>query len=562
MFENLKLLRNWYKLARPNKKYWAISIMGVILAYTCLIIAPIFTAKVVISITAGDYVNTAIYLTVVFALLALRNMFWHINYAIFNKLIGSIYGRINGLFVDKMLKATPNNFRHTSKEKLLNIVHTDVYNLSEIADRCAVCIGRIVMLIATIIIIFFINPWVGLIVVMADILNFFLLNALENRRAKFVKKIREDHDKQYKKFGEIIDTRNTINELSLNRRLEKNYKNYLDGYIYDLGRKTRADSSITNGFFVFYNFLIFLLTLGMVFLVSNGQLSVEMYFIIVPYIANGIETTNLVFEFIPYVKNSGIYCSRVKTVLNFTEKKNIPVGDIDNDDVIGYMDFDNVSYNSNDDGDPSLKDITLRIKGLKTTLIMGPKNSGKRTIFHLMHRNIKPQTGEISIDGLNIFEYSTRIFNKNFNYLSTRPTFFNGSILHNLKMIDNNMTHISNACRQVGIMQYINALPQQMHTNILSLPYEKQYLLGLARVLLTKAEIIALYEIPSDFSKEEQKNLKTILNSLRGKRTLIIFSASSLYASIADKIVTIDKGRIKDIELTNHKFLGWEKNDL
>lgn len=559
MFENLKLLRNWYKLAKPNKKYLAISTSAVIMAYVCVIIAPLFAAKVVISVTSADYANAAIFLTVVFGLLATRNIFWHVNYLIFNKLIGSIYQRVNETFADKMLKAKSSNFNKTSKEKLINIIHTDVYSFSEIADRLAMCIGRILMLVATIIIICFINIWVGLVVIIADVLNFFLLNALENKRAKSVKKIREDHDKQYKKFSEIVDARTAINELNLNRRLEKNYHNYLNGYVYDLGKKTIADSSIANGFFVFYNFIIFLLTLGMVLLVSQGQLSIEMYFVIVPYITTGIETTNLVFEFIPYIKNSAIYASRIKAVLNFTEKKNLPVGDIENDEIIGFMDLDNVCYNGNMDGDPALKDITLRIKGLQTTLIIGPKNSGKRTIFHLMHRNIKPDSGELSIDGLNIFQYSTRVFNKNFNYLSTRPTFFNSSILQNLKMIDSNMTRISEALRQVGVMQYIQSLPQNIHTNILALPYEKRYMIGLARVLLTKAEIIALYEIPSDFTKEEQKNLKEILNSIRGKRTLIIFSASNTYANIADKIVTIEDGQIKNISLTNNLFIGWEQ---
>jgi len=116
MFENLKLFRNWYRLARPNKKYWIISCIAVILAYTCVIIAPLFAAKVVISITAGDYAMTAVYLSVVFGLLAIRNIFWNINYTVFNKLIGSIYGRMNDLFIKKILNATPDNFRKTQKK--------------------------------------------------------------------------------------------------------------------------------------------------------------------------------------------------------------------------------------------------------------------------------------------------------------------------------------------------------------------------------------------------------------------------------------------------------------
>ncbi len=562
MFENFKLFRNWYKLARPNKKIWTISSLSVVLVYACILIALVFSAKVVVAITSGDYIDAVINLSIVFGLLLLRNAFWHINYYTYSKLVGSVYGRLNDEFIQKILKANPCNFYKTSKEKLINIVHSDIFSLAEIADKFAICCGRIFMLIATIIIIFVINPWVGLTVILVDILNFIVLNALEKRRSRCVKKIREDRDQQYQQFCEIIDTRDTINELSLNNSLGKKYRSGITNYRKNLHRKTMADSSIAQGFFVFYSFIIFVLTLGMVFLLYKEQLSVEMYFIIVAYITSGIETTNLVFEFIPYMKNSGIYCSRIKDVLNFTEKNNLCDGDIDLDDVIGYIDLDNVYYNG-DDNNPAVSDITLRIKGLQTTYIIGASGSGKRTLFHLMHRDIRPTSGEVSMDGLNILEYSKRVFSKNFSFLGTVPTFFNESILQNLKMVNSNLSNINAVCEQVGLMPYIKSLPQKMRTNILSLPYEKQYLLGLARALLTGAEAIALYELPNNLTKSEKNNIKQALLSIQGKRTLIIFSANSDYISVADKVVTMENGSIKEIAFTNNRpYLGWRQRDI
>ncbi len=561
MFENLKLFRNWYRLAKPNKSIWFISSFAVVLAYTCLLIAPLFSAKAVVCITSGNYWGASLHLFIVFCLLALRNVFWVINYRVYNKLIGSIYGRLNNLFVEKMLCAKSSNFKKTPKEKIMNIVHSDVYSLAEVADKSAICAGRIFMLVVTIIILLFINIWVGFAVIIANILNFILLNYLETRRAKCVKKLREDNDIQYQKFCEIVDSRQTINDLALNQTLKKRYNNHIKTYIDDLGKKTNADSSVAQGFFVFYNFMIFVLTLAMVLLVSKGQLSVEMYFIIVPYITNGIETTSLVFEFMPYLKNSGIYASRIKTVLEFTEKEEIPVGDIENNNLIGYMEFSDVSYKGDKEGNPSLKNINLRINALQTTLIIGAKSSGKRTLFHLMHRNILPKSGEISLDGLNILEYSNKVFSQNFNYLTTRPNFFNGSIIQNLKLVNKNRNKILAVLSELNLIDYINGLPQKIYTNILTLPFDKQYLLGLARVLLTGAEVIALYEFPSGLSADEKQNIKNLLYSLMGKRTIVLFSSNESLADISDKVVYIERGQIKQIQYTNNRhFFGWERD--
>ena len=536
--------------AKPSKKYFSISSIAIILAYCCEIIIPLFAAKVIIAINASSWWSAALYLTIAFGFLTLAGIFRHINYAVFNKLVESVFKRLSLEFVNKMYKAKNFNFKKTPKEKLLNILHTEIYNLSDDADKAAICIGRIFMLIVTIIIIFTINIWVGLAVIVCDIINFILLNWLENKRAKQQKKIREDIDEEYSLFSEIIESKEMVDDFNLNNKMIKKFDNHLNTYIKDLGKKTYTDSYVSNGYHVFYSFLIFVLTLGAVFLTSQGRLSIETYFIIVPYITSGIETTNKVFEFMPYIKNSKIYVSRVKNVLNFVEKEEIEFGDINNDNVTGFMSFNNVCYGGDTEGNPKVKDISFRINAMQTTLITGSKKSGKRTIFHLMHRKIKPKSGEITMDEIDIYKYNKKVYTTNFNYLSTHPTFFNKSILYNLKIVNSDKDYMVKILNKLNLMDYINSLPNKIYTNIFSLPFDKQYLIGLARTLLTNAEIIALYEFPSSITAEERNNIKNIIKTLRGKRTIIIFSSNDFFVDISDKIVNIERGLVSKISFT------------
>lgn len=556
MLENLKTLKNWWKFAKPNKKLFCLSSFAVILAYTCLILAPLFAAKVIIAINAQNWWGAVLYLSIVFGLLCLRQLFWHMNYYFYNKIVGSVFKRLNLEFVDKVYNAKNSNFIKTPKEKLLNILHTEIFNLGDTADKAAMCIGRIYMLIVTVIIIFTINVWVGIAVIACDVINFLLLNFLETRRTKRQKQIREDIDQEYTLFSKIIDSKDVANDFNLNKKVKAKYSGHLNKYIDDLGKKTRADSSISNGFYMFYNFIIFILTLGAVFLTSRGNLSIETYFIIVPYITSGIETTNQVFEFMPYLKNSSIYVQRVKDILNFNEKPNMSFGDIENDDVVGFVDFDEVSYVGDKEGNPQVKDLSFRIGAMKTTLVHGSKNSGKRTIFKLLHRELKQDQGEITLDGINIFEYSKKVYTTNFNYVSTHPVFFNGSILYNLKMICKNKEEIITVLQKLNLLEYINKLPNKIYTNVLTLPFDKQYLLAIARTLLTKAEVIAIYEMPNNLIQSEKENIFQILSSLHGKRTIVIFSSDERFASISDKIIKIERGKIKSIEVKNYeKFI-------
>ena len=105
----IKILREWSKLAKPNKLLLFFSFFMVVLVQVCFIVAPIYSAKTTVSITNGKYTETIIYLCVVFGILLLRKTFWHFNYKIYPYLVKSVYNRINQEFIEKSLNETGNH---------------------------------------------------------------------------------------------------------------------------------------------------------------------------------------------------------------------------------------------------------------------------------------------------------------------------------------------------------------------------------------------------------------------------------------------------------------------
>ena len=548
----IKTMKDWWKLAKPSKKYYFLVFFLVVLTQiTLLIVAPIFTAKVTVSITNQKYTRAIIYLCVGFSILLARKTFWHFEYMCYAPLIKSTYNRLNNEFVNKALHARSANFKTTSKEQILNILHTDNFTVAEFGEKTSIAFARLLIVLVNIIVIFTINAVAGAIVVVADILDFMMLAWASNRRQKWHKLTRQSHDEQYEKFSEIIDAREAISDLGIEKRVKQEYNDVLDTYIKRLHKRDFWDSIYANYYAAFYEFLILVATIISVILVTKG-LSIETYFIIVSYISNGISNTKDLFSVIKEFDNVNTASSRVKTVLNFTERDEVEVGKNTLTDIMGNLCFSNVSYKKDDEGNPWLKNFDILFNENQTCLILGTRSCGKRTIFNMLRRAIEPDDGQITLSGVNLYEFTTKSYLENFSYVTTHPTFFKGSIMKNLQLKEKNKKVIYQTCRELGIYNYIMGLQKKFNTDISTIPYDKLYLIGLARAILTGSQVLAIYEFPDALTEKEKKNIKQILHAMQGTRTILIFSAKDYCQDISDKIITIEKGEITNISYTQN----------
>ncbi len=543
-FKNFKV---WYTLARPNKKYWFLCYLFVVLSQVCVLIAPTFAARTTVCVTSGDYMGALIYLVVVFLILFLQKTFWHIDWLFYGKLVKSVYNRINLELMDKVLIAKNANYENVSKEQLLNIINTDVNAVADFADKLATALGRLTMMLVTVVVVFTINVYAGIIVFVADILDFLIMNWFNTRRQAWVKKIRNSTDEQYQKFSEIIEKKETIIDLSLENEKKKDYEKTLNGYVKNLQGRTIWDSAKSNYYEVFYSFLILVGTLICLLMVSQNVMVPVTYFLVVTYITNGIKDMKDVLSVITNYKDACVSSVRVNAVLNFVEKEKIKFGSFSLPEIMGSICFEKVEYKRDEDKNPTLKNFDVLIREKETCLIYGPRNCGKRTVFNMLRRSITPLSGQILIDGVNILEYNKDSYRETTSYVTTSPVFFKGSIIKNLTMIEKNRKIVYEICREVGVYEYIQSLPKKFKTDISTLPYEKQYLLSLARSILTNSDILLLYEFPQKLEESDRENIKELLNKMHGTRTIIIFSAQDYCIEIVDKIVEIEKGKIKNI---------------
>ena len=252
MNSNISQLRSWYAIAKPNKWHFFVSYFSMTLAYGCNIISPVFAAQAITAITVADYRSAVINLILEFLIVALSYTFKHCNYYIFSKLIGGTYISLNNKILNKVMQAKTSNFSKFPKESILNLLHTDIYNVANFSDKLAIAIAKITRVLVTIVTIFCINWGAGLVVLAVDILNFFMLSRLNDKRLRYIKEIRDNADRRCQKMNQIADSRALSRELNLREQLSHEYMVLANKYQKSEHGRTMNQSYVDNLYAIFY----------------------------------------------------------------------------------------------------------------------------------------------------------------------------------------------------------------------------------------------------------------------------------------------------------------------
>ena len=131
------------------------------------------------------------------------------------------------------------------------------------------------------------------------------------------------------------------------------------------------------------------------------------------------------------------------------------------------------------------------------------------------------------------------------------------SIRENFSLVDKNIENQIKDCKRVGIHDYIMSLKDGYHTklekNAENISSGQKQLLALARVLLSKSEVLLFDEVTSTLDMNTSKKVMKILKDLKKDHTILMITHKPSLMKMADDILVIDKGRL--VARGNHKKL-------
>lgn len=208
---------------------------------------------------------------------------------------------------------------------------------------------------------------------------------------------------------------------------------------------------------------------------------------------------------------------------------------------------------------PALKDVSFTIPKGKKVALVGSSGSGKSTIAKLLLKYYEVEEGEITIDGVDIDEYSNDSYRRGVSYVPQNIELFSKSIYDNIRVSKQNasLEEVKDAAKAADAHDFIKRLPMQYHTfleeagNGLS-GGEKQRI-ALARAFLKDNEFYIMDESTSNLDFATENIIFDMIYNKFRKRTMLIIAHRLATIKKCDVIIVMDKGEI--IEQGSHEEL-------
>jgi subfamily B ATP-binding cassette protein MsbA len=206
---------------------------------------------------------------------------------------------------------------------------------------------------------------------------------------------------------------------------------------------------------------------------------------------------------------------------------------------------------SNDSSFKNLQDINLEIPLNKTIAFVGKSGSGKSTLINIITGLLKPNSGEVNIDGVNLNEINLDDWRSKIGYIAQESVIFSDTILNNITSWDYNKNEdymrLWNVIKMSHLDEIIkndNDLIREVGDRGVSLSGGQKQRIAIARELYRNPKILILDEATSALDSETEKSIIESLEELNGKITIIVIAHRLSTIKNSDVINIIEDGKI------------------
>ena len=226
---------------------------------------------------------------------------------------------------------------------------------------------------------------------------------------------------------------------------------------------------------------------------------------------------------------------------------------VEPDKIYGLTVFENITFQYPDTEVSSVKNLSLEIKANETIAIVGASGSGKSTLISLIPRLYEIQGGSISIDGIDIREYSLAELRSLISVVSQEVMLFNDTIAANIaygSLQTASEENIRLAARNAHALEFIEKMPNGFDTLIgergVQLSGGQRQRIAIARTYIKNAPIVIFDEATSSLDTTTEQQVRFALNKLSKNRTVIIVSHRLASIENVDRIIVLHEGQIAE----------------
>jgi ATP-binding cassette, subfamily B, multidrug efflux pump len=213
----------------------------------------------------------------------------------------------------------------------------------------------------------------------------------------------------------------------------------------------------------------------------------------------------------------------------------------------GDINFDKVQF-AYDDENLVIKNLSFNLKGGENLAIVGSTGSGKSTIINILNRFYDIKSGLITLDGVDIKEYSIQSLRSKIAIVLQDVFLFEGTVLENISLKDPaiRLEKVKSAAETIGAAEFLEVLPGGYNFTITergsNLSVGQRQLISFVRALVFDPDILILDEATSSIDPETELIIQSAIERLVSQRTSIVIAHRLSTIRHADKVLVMDSG--------------------
>ncbi|WP_404804060.1 ABC transporter transmembrane domain-containing protein [Microbulbifer agarilyticus] len=199
---------------------------------------------------------------------------------------------------------------------------------------------------------------------------------------------------------------------------------------------------------------------------------------------------------------------------------------------------------------PALEELSLDVPTGKSLALVGPSGAGKSTMMDLLQRFYDPQSGCITLNGIDIRDLDTAMLRSQMAVVPQQPALFTADVWYNLRYgkPDASDAEVVAAAKAAHAHEFIEQLPDGYNSHLgeqgARLSGGQRQRLAIARAILKDPKILLLDEATSALDAESEHHVQRALETLMNDRTTIIIAHRLATILHADNIAVLENGRL------------------
>ena len=286
----------------------------------------------------------------------------------------------------------------------------------------------------------------------------------------------------------------------------------------------------------------------------RGELTAGQFIAFVSYNAMLIWPVRSLGRVIAELSKAGISISRLREIMNAVPEQDRPgalMPPMDRD-----IAFEHVSFSYERDGARTqvLSDVSFTIPAGSTFGILGGTGSGKSTLLYLLERfyPLVPGNGRITIGGVDIADIQASWLRANIGMVQQEPFLFSRTLEDNIRISaeEAGEEELRAASRTADLEETIERFPQGYRTFVgergVTLSGGQKQRTAIAQMLIRRPPVMVFDDSLSAVDAETDARIRSRLGEYTGDATVILVSHRIATLMHADRIIVLEKGRIKE----------------